>query len=331
MRIHLKGAAALLVVAAFVATPAVAFADTPTDGNADALAAAVSRIAPEQGTTLDLSKSGGDYTASTATTTVKVADNAIVSVTSNLSGASLAVQTPTAGISAVEAKDGTLTYDAGSSSTAVAVQAVEQGVRIATILKDASAATEYSYPLQTPVGSTVTRDADTGAILVTGADGKFVGGFAPAWAKDANGTAVPTRYEIRGSSVVQVVDIHTGNFTYPVVADPYFGVDLIDHASWVHYSDGWTIQVYPTGWARQNAGNYAVGTFDWDELYTKYSNRGLNTNLNGMRDQLICHQQFVAVRSPGKASWNIDEWRPDVGYAQTVAQSCNPGGARWFD
>ena len=53
--------------------------------------------------------------------------------------------------------------------------------------------------------------------------------------------------------------------------------------------------------------------------------------LNGMRDQLICHQQIVAIKDPGKATWNIDEWRPDVGYLQTVNASCNPGGAKWFD
>lgn len=39
----------------------------------------------------------------------------------------------------------------------------------------------------------------------------------------------------------------------------------------------------------------------------------------------------VSVRAPRKATWNLDEWRPSVGYLQTVAQSCNPAGARWFD
>jgi hypothetical protein len=76
-----------------------------------------------------------------------------------------------------------------------------------------------------------------------------------------------------------------------------------------------------------NGGGYAIGAFAWDELYTKYKNIGLCCNLNGMRDQLICHVQFAFWR----ATFNLDEWRPDVGYLQTVNSSCNPGGSKWFD
>jgi len=63
-----------------------------------------------------------------------------------------------------------------------------------------------------------------------------------------------------------------------------------------------------------------------DELYSKYKDAGLNTNLQGMRDQYICHVQIVSVRSSRKPTWNLDEWRPNVGYAQTVNSACNPGG-----
>jgi hypothetical protein len=95
--------------------------------------------------------------------------------------------------------------------------------------------------------------------------------------------------------------------------------------------DGWTLEATPTWWARANAGSHLVGVHGCNELYSKYRNRGLNTNLNGMRDQYICHQQFVAIRCPNKPTWNLDEWRPDVGYWQTVNSSCNTDGPRWFD
>ena len=45
---------------------------------------------------------------------------------------------------------------------------------------------------------------------------------APAWARDADGKPVPTRYELRGSDLVQVVEHTTGNFRYPVTADPWW-------------------------------------------------------------------------------------------------------------
>jgi hypothetical protein len=45
---------------------------------------------------------------------------------------------------------------------------------------------------------------------------------APAWALDADGDPVPTRYELRGNNLVQTVD-HTGaDFSYPITADPWW-------------------------------------------------------------------------------------------------------------
>ncbi|WP_318152931.1 DUF2599 domain-containing protein [Microbacterium helvum] len=41
---------------------------------------------------------------------------------------------------------------------------------------------------------------------------------------------------------------------------------------------------------------------------------------NKYRDQLVCHIGFAW----GKTPWNLDSWRPDVGYPATVAASCNP-------
>ncbi|MFB9240304.1 DUF2599 domain-containing protein [Massilia antarctica] len=81
----------------------------------------------------------------------------------------------------------------------------------------------------------------------------------------------------------------------------------------------------PRGPVWLNAGGYLVGVGGWNELYSKYKNRGLNTNLGSVRNQFICHQQVVAVVQPNKASWNIDEWRRDVGYLATVNARCNPG------
>lgn len=138
-----------------------------------------------------------------------------------------------------------------------------------------------------------------------------------------------TSYEIRGNNVIQHVDKTGGNC--PIVADPWLWIDLISSATWSYHPEGWTLMVAPSGWARAQAGSYAVGAADWNELYSKYRNRGLNTNLAGMRDQLIRHQQIVAIRSPRKPTWNLDEWRPNIGYLQTVNTSCNPGGSKWFD
>jgi hypothetical protein len=36
--------------------------------------------------------------------------------------------------------------------------------------------------------------------------------------------------------------------------------------------------------------------------------------------QLRCHADFA----PHKPSWDVEAWRPDVGYARTVFAECNP-------
>lgn len=53
--------------------------------------------------------------------------------------------------------------------------------------------------------------------------------------------------------------------------------------------------------------------------------------LSDTLDEYICHQQIVAVRYPNKAAWNLDEWRPNVSYLQTVNARCNPGGSVIWD
>jgi hypothetical protein len=99
----------------------------------------------------------------------------------------------------------------------------------------------------------------------------------------------------------------------------------IDSAWWEYVSPyGWQLHVRPTGLTRQLGGEssgYATGSAAWNELHALYHNAGLCCNLNGMRDQFICHVMFV----PLKDTYNIEEWRPDVGFPATVAAQCNPG------
>ncbi len=43
-----------------------------------------------------------------------------------------------------------------------------------------------------------------------------------------------------------------------------------------------------------------------------------------MEDQFYCHWDIVRLRAPNKESWNLDSWRPNVGYWNTVRAQCNP-------
>jgi hypothetical protein len=254
-----------------------------------------------------------------------------VTVTSRTSSRSVSVGLPLAAAgSAKVAASGAVVYSDTGRSAAAGVRVFDSGVQIATVLGSASSPRSFSYPLTLPAGAHI-QSLDKGGLVFVSADGNALGGFAAPWATDANGKTVATTYQVQGNTVVQQVQTDAST-AYPVVADPYLWIDLISSASWSYHSGyGWTLEVTPTTWARAQAGSYLVGTYDWNELYSKYKNSGLNTNLNGMRDQLICHQVVVAVVSPTKATWNLDEWRPDVGYVQTVNSRCNPGGSVIWD
>lgn len=78
-------------------------------------------------------------------------------------------------------------------------------------------------PQWTFAGGTQLLLLDDGSVSVSNADG-FVGGIEAPWAIDAAGQALPTHYEISGSTLSQVVD--TTGAVFPVVADPtvqFFG------------------------------------------------------------------------------------------------------------
>lgn len=103
--------------------------------------------------------------------------------------------------------------------------------------------------------------------------------------------------------------------------DPYAGLPLIDHVSWTENIDGPRLLVVPTQAGRKTT---APGTDElaWQEV------RALDADADapGMRDQFLCHWVWARMVAPDKPSWNLEPWRPDVGYQATVAANCNPGG-----
>jgi hypothetical protein len=126
--------------------------------------------------------------------------------------------TPQQGDAAVAA-DGTVTYDDPTGKTALAVQALPDGVRAQTVIAGPGAPIEYAYPLTLPPGSSLQPSGD-GGFLVLDASGVPSAEITAPWAKDAAGKALPTRYEQRGSTIIQIVDHRQAGTVYPVVADP---------------------------------------------------------------------------------------------------------------
>lgn len=150
--------------------------------------------------------------------------------------------------------------------------------------------------------------------------------IAQAWAVDAQGNSVATRFEVNNDELIQVIE-PTGSTTYPVTADPWLGQRLIDKLviDKKSNSKGTIYRVYPSKLARTGAGVYGnMGAYYlyrkafWSEAQAK----GVKKN-NSLRDQLYCHIDALP-KTFNKSSWNLDSWRPNVSYAQMIKTNCNP-------
>ena len=103
--------------------------------------------------------------------------------------------------------------------------------------------------------------------------------------------------------------------------DPYAGQPLIDHIAWTTNIDGARLLVYPTA-AGRHTDFPGSDLRAWREIRT--ADPGADTA--GMWDQFRCHWEWARLIARDKPSWNLEPWRPAVGYAATVDAACNPGG-----
>lgn len=108
-----------------------------------------------------------------------------------------------------------------------------------------------------------------------------------------------------------------------ISAAPY-----VANTQWVTYGDDQkeSLRVYPTETGRTEAGE--PGTLrQGEQAWAEVVKRNPEANNAGMRAQFLCHWQFAEFIQPGKTSWNLEPWRPDVSSLNLLANGCNPGGA----
>lgn len=229
--------------------------------------------------------------------------------------------------SAVIADDGTVVYAATDTSdnngVDIGVTIIEDGsIRIHTVISSPDAPHEFTYELAVPEGTTLSIE-DDGSVTGLDPEGRFVVGAAAPWATDANGVAVDTSYRLEGNAIVQTVETSDEN-AYPVVADPWLGVDLISSVVWAtnlwQYSP--TMKVYPTWYGR--FGPAAARWAAWSETLSKTPRRGWPyPDTATLRDQFYCHWDIVRLRAPNKEYWGLDSKLPNRGYWGFVANECN--------
>jgi len=93
-------------------------------------------------------------------------------------------------------------------------------VQLLSVIDGGEASETYAYDLSLPAGHRLEASADGGARIVDEQDTVKVE-FEPAWAQDAAGKDVPTRYSVDGTTLTQIVEHkNLQGVSYPVVADP---------------------------------------------------------------------------------------------------------------
>ncbi|MFI5776268.1 DUF2599 domain-containing protein [Nocardia sp. NPDC051570] len=103
--------------------------------------------------------------------------------------------------------------------------------------------------------------------------------------------------------------------------DEFADSPLIDHTEWTTDPDGRRLHVYPTPAGRADTFP-AARDRAWGEVLIDAP----DADTPGMYDQFRCHWDWARLFRPDKPSWNLEPWRPAVGYDATVQALCNPGG-----
>lgn len=325
--LRVVGIASGVVLAVGLAGPAVAAPDDH-DSVLESLVAAA-EANPESLALDDVAEStsapgvAAGFVSDGASATVPVDPSDGIVVSSEFTGTSLALELPVAeeaGNASIIA-DGVVAFDNGDGSVSVPIIKDDASVQVTTIIAEPSAPTTYAYGLSIPDGGRI-EETEGGALIVLDADGVLQGGVAPPWASDADGRAVPTRYVVTATGFTQVVEHDSGDFTYPVVADPFLGIAMVSSYRW---ESSTRILVTPTGWARAvYPGNVAsaplAGNPGFDELRAKQTSTANRNKLGASaRNQYICH----VAAAPLKSTWNLETDKANKGYLGFIASACN--------
>ena len=292
-------------------------------GAADSIAETVERLSPSVAVDLEpVVVSGGVVSTEVDDVLYVFEPSGEISISSSDAGAADAVVVglPTdLGADSMEvATDGSLAYLASDDEGVdLSVRALVDGsLQVAVLIPVPDAPHEFTFPLDVPEGTRLVKGDDGGVLALSATDDLVLGVGAP-WARDAAGGVVETEFRIDGQSIIQ--SVHYDGDDYPLVADPWLGLKLVDRVT--HAGTGTSIvySVYPTAWGRGVAG-FIARDAAFNEAKAHYP---WGFGKPQIRDQFYCHYDMRPTTT-FKSSWNLEIWRPDVGLVKTVLARCNP-------
>ncbi|MDO4255326.1 MAG: DUF2599 domain-containing protein [Kocuria sp.] len=313
-----KAAVAVLAATALVSIPP---ASADPGASASKIADQIENVTLEPVAPLQPTPIGNSYVGDSTLTPVTVEvpsnPNQPISLADANSGNSISIGLPeeVASSSGELAPSGSVVFAASEDEgTDVSATIVEDGsVKIHTVLPDENAPTEYTYPMSLPDGASMQLAPD-GGVLIKGSKGEYIASVATPWAKDAKGRALETHYSVQGDSIIQTISTDSRT-EYPVVADPWLGINLIKRVVRTHDGTGNRYMVHPTAYGRvaPEIARFAA----WNEAKSK----GV-PDRSTLKNQFFCHYDLrPAILFKG--SWNLEAWRADKGYTRFILARCN--------
>ncbi|WP_162933933.1 DUF2599 domain-containing protein [Actinomyces lilanjuaniae] len=226
---------------------------------------------------------------------------------------------------AVPVGDGVVSFANEQGFTSVPVVKEDGSAQVALMVESADAPERFPFQVGLPEGATAEVTEEDGGVVFTSAEGEFLGGLTPPWAKDVNGTELATRYEVEETSsggvvVTQVIEHHSGGAAYPVVADPWLGIDLFGEAVYNRpgtrgYGDD-VLSVVLSNWGRYwyygpavisgvgtEAANGILMTAGWSEVVDKLPRADDKPTI---RQQYDCHVIFGRPVFGAGVHWDFE-------------------------
>jgi hypothetical protein len=223
---------------------------------------------------------------------------------------------------------GIVAFDNNNDTSTAAVVKDDGSLVIATVIESVDAPDRYSYTIEGAPGSSLQAQPDGTVFLLDAENANILGGFLPPWARDAAGNDVPTRYEVSGNELTQIVDLNSPGIVFPVVADPQAGYTLLEGV-WKNrpggyvYKNGaqWSTRLSVWGatvWTSGLVGHQTVKTQGWVEW-----KNGVAPEMTTVHEQFDCHAVFGYAIWQAGIWWDFETARASHPNWFTDPQNCN--------
>lgn len=217
--------------------------------------------------------------------------------------------------------------DNGDGSHTVPLNRSDGSLQVVTVIDSSTAPRRYSVDVGLPEDVTLTA-TEEGALVAMAPDGTLALGVAPAWAYDAVGVAVPTRYTVEGSTITQIVEHDSSEHQYPITADPWLGQRLfspmtVNRKGAFQGRPVYSGRLTPWGVAMGlgNAGFTIMSTAGWEEFASSWS---AVRNSRSMYQQYQCHALWGRAIIGAGIHWDLEAVRPaNANWANVFSHQCN--------